>query len=197
MIDLNLEFTKDELLEAQHRLNPAARVLGIFGVLIAAFFLWNAYRTVSEASAMPATPSSRADYFATLVAAAIPLVFFAVIYVPVWVSLRKRLRQMRENPLMTGPRRVIIDETGIRSVHALSETFYRWEAVHRVLVTKRLYLLNVWSVVLIIPRRAIPVDQLQQFELLLRSRVNERTGGFPVRATPPPLPRSNAQQGQA
>ena len=195
MIELNFEFTKSELAEAQQRLVPVMRILSIVSVVLGLFFLWLGYHAVSQGVASATSPPSRTANMAEVIAAIIPFTIFVVIYLPVWFSLRKRLSKLRENPLLLGPRRVIIDDAGIRSVHSLSETFYRWEAVEKVFVTKQLYLLRVWSIVLIIPKRAIPADQLKQFDQLVHSRVMQRTGGFPVHVTPPPLPVSSPQQG--
>ena len=196
MIDVSFEFTKDELAEAQRRLVPALRILSIVFVLLAFFFLWLGYHDIIQANPSGKT-QPRTINVAELIAASIPFAVYVGIYIPVWLNLRKRLKQQRENPMLTGPRRIFVDDSGIRTTHALSEAFYRWEAVEKVFVTKQLYLLRAWSIVLIIPKRVIRPEQVAQFELLLRSRVMERTGGFPVRATPPPLPASNTQQGQA
>jgi hypothetical protein len=191
MIDLNFELTKSELVEAQRRLTPIVRVLTIVSVVVGLFLLWLTYYSLSHDAALATRQRSKSINIADLIAATFPFVFFVAIYLPLWLNLRNRLRKQRENPLLTGPRRMMVDDAGIRSVHALAETFYRWEAIEKVFVTKQLYLLRAWSIALIIPKRVIPPDQVEQFERLVRNRVMERTGGFPVRATPPPLPASN------
>ena len=196
MIELNFEFTKSELLEAQRRMNPAVRFLAILMVLVALFFLWLGYRTVFAIGSPTGAPVSKTTQAADLVAGMLPFAVYVAINIPVFLALRKRLRRQRANPLLAGPRRMIFDDAGIRSVHALAETFYRWEVIEKVFVTKQLYLLRAWSIVLIVPKRAIPPNQLEQFEHLVRSRMMERTRGFPVLTSPPPLPAANIQQGQ-
>jgi hypothetical protein len=196
MIELNFEFTKQELVEAQ-RANPMVRVLFI---VLAAVFLWlgwTAYRTFSEALSTAATQPSRTINLAEAVVAALPFIVWSPVYVWLLALIRRRMKRQITNRMFSGPRRMIFDDSGVRTVHALADTFYRWEAIEEVVATKNLYLLNIGAVALIVPKRPLAPDQRAEFEYLLRSRVMERTGGFPLRATPPPLPASNIQPRQA
>ncbi len=95
-------------------------------------------------------------------------------------------RAWRGQPGMQLRQTLVINDAGLMVSDAQSRNEYTWGAFNRLLETRNLFLLFPSDLIfIIIPKRVVPPDQLQELRRLLDDRIR-RASAFPVLPPKPP-----------
>jgi hypothetical protein len=113
--------------------------------------------------------------------------FFALIFLAAWISYflwsrsHRGMSLWKANPGAQQFWNMTIDEIGIKSVSPHSESFCRWPVFHFWAETENLFVMRLNSKgLLVVPKRAVPLEQMDQLRTCFRERVVGPAKGFPV-----------------
>jgi hypothetical protein len=196
---LEFTYTKADIRELQKAHRKRARgkslrrvliwlILIVFGVVV--YMVLQGAPPPAAPVAPAAAPTTSPSPLADLV---VPLIPWLLIFLFIWFFVFRQIRANNSpwklDPHFFDPRYIDIDNEWIMMTETLTRTQWKWDAFNAWIETTNLFLvpLKITNRYLILPKRAMTIEQQEEIRRLLSTHATGPIRGFPI--IPPPIPR--------
>jgi hypothetical protein len=101
----------------------------------------------------------------------------------IWSVRRRYVRQLRDNPLLQVLKVAEFTDAGVTFSQPSTSTSWAWGAFAELVESNRVFALRIKGDkrhFLLIPKRAVPADELEPFRSLVQARTELEVKAFPV-----------------